>query len=59
MFTLVLSFNRQEVAMNLKEHLQLLVMMIPTLLLIAAVAASLAYSAPNPNLPPASSASAR
>lgn len=45
--------------MNLKEHLQLLAMMIPTLLLIAAAAASLAYSAPNPGLPPASSSSAR
>lgn len=45
--------------MNLKEHLQLLVMMIPTLLLIAAAVASLAYSAPNLDLPAASSSSAR
>ena len=31
--------------MNLKEHLQLLAMMIPTLLLLAAAAVSLAFSA--------------
>lgn len=45
--------------MNLKEHLQLVAMLIPTLLLIAAAVASLAYSAPKPDIPPASSSSAR
>ena len=45
--------------MNLKEHLQLLAMLIPTLLLIAAAVASLAYSAQHPDYRPASSSSAR
>ena len=46
--------------MNLKEHLQLLAMMIPTLLLLAAAAASLAFpaqSAGAPSVGPALAAS--
>ena len=45
--------------MNLKEHLQLLAMLIPTLVLIAAAVASLAYSAPKADITSASSSTAR
>ncbi len=38
--------------MNLKEHLQLLVMMIPTLLLLAAATFSLAFPAQGAGAPP-------
>jgi len=37
--------------MNLKEHLQFLAMMIPTMLLLAAAAASLAFPAQGAGLP--------
>lgn len=37
--------------MNLKEHLQFLIMMIPTLLLLTAVAASLAFPAQSAGAP--------
>ena len=38
--------------MSLKEHLQFLIMMIPTLLLLAAVAASMAFPAHGEGAPP-------
>ena len=41
----MLQSNRREAAVNLKEHLQFIAMMIPTLLLIAALVASLAFPA--------------
>jgi hypothetical protein len=41
----VLQSNRREAAVNLKEHLQFVAMMIPTLLLIAALVASVAFPA--------------
>jgi hypothetical protein len=41
--TLVPSSNRREGSVKLKEHLQFMAMMIPTLLLLAAVAVSLAF----------------
>jgi hypothetical protein len=38
--------------MSVKEHLQFLVMMIPTFLLLCAVTASLAFPAPGASLAP-------